>query len=165
MQSTAPRRSPRIAALKAAAADAQPVRRSARIAAYTKAKATANATKNVADALESYSKIKAACDAALAATAAAKSAYTATHAAAARAAADAVLQEEENERILAQEALDNARESFMVARHYALLSAMRGQPEEEQKQLKFLATVAADHYYTCIKYAIELGLDTMQMDW
>lgn len=148
--------------MKADAAKAvQPVRRSARIAAYTKAKATAVDAKNVADALESYSKIKAAVDAALAATAA----YTATHAAAARAAADAVLLEEENERILAQEALDNARESFMVARHYALLSAMRGQPEEEQKQLKFLATVAADHYYTCIKYAIELGLDTMHMDW
>lgn len=167
MQSTTtPRRSPRLAA-KAAAPKP---RRSARIAALASARARAAHNDAVQSALASYYKIKAACDAAAAAavTANVEAAATAllsldpsrmsAAAVAARAAADAVLEEERQERAKARQELADAWDTYMTARHYAMLSAMRQQPEDEQETLVFLTNVAYDNLRKCIDYADALGV-------
>ena len=167
MQSTTtPRRSPRLAA-KAAA---HMPRRSARIAAAAEARAEAEHNDAVQSALTSYYKIKAACDAAGAAIATANVEAAATAllslepsrmsaaAAAARAAADAVLEEEKQERMKARQELADAWDTYLTARHYAMLSAMRERPEDEQETLVFLATVAYDNLTKYLKYADALGV-------
>lgn len=167
MQSTTtPRRSPRLAA-KAAA---HMPRRSARIAAAAEARAEAEHNDAVQSALTSYYKIKAACDAAGAAIATANVEAAATTllslepsrmsaaAAAARAAADAVLEEEKQERMKARQELADAWDTYLTARHYAMLSAMRERPEDEQETLVFLATVAYDNLTKYLKYADALGV-------
>lgn len=154
MLSTTPRRSERIAQ-KAAATTVKP-RRSERIAQ----KAATDSAANVAAALESYYRIKAACDAAMTLVEmrdmpeleSIEEPSRISAAAAARAAADAVLQEEKEERQRARAELDEAWDSYMIARHYALLSVMRERPEEEQNELRLLCDVAYDHLHTCLKY-------------
>ena len=166
MQSTTtPRRSPRLAK----AATPMP-RRSARIAAAAEARAEAEHNDAVQSALTSYYKIKAACDAAGAAIATANVEAAATTllslepsrmsaaAAAARAAADAVLEEEKQERMKARQELADAWDTYLTARHYAMLSAMRERPEDEQETLVFLATVAYDNLTKYLKYADALGV-------
>ena len=169
MQSTTPRRSPRLAAKAAAPMP----RRSARIAAAAEARAEAEHNDAVQSALTSYYKIKAACDAAGAAVAAADAANVeaaatallslepsrmSAAAAAARAAADAVLEEEKQERMKARQELADAWDTYLTARHYAMLSAMRQRPEDEQETLVFLANVAYDNLTKCSKYADALGV-------
>lgn len=99
----------------------------------------AEKAKKIESALESYRKIKAACDAAVAAVAAATAART-------------VRNDEKEEMKRAKDELHEAWNSYMIARHYAILSVMRNQPEDEQKQLKMLCNLAEQHLSKCIDY-------------
>lgn len=137
---TTPRRSERIAARMAVK-----LRRSERLA---------EKAEKIKTALESYRKIKAACDAAV---------YTMSglyeepsgsccprHTA--LAAAAAVRNDEKEEMKRAKDELYEAWNSYMIARHYAMLSVMRNQPKDEQKQLMMMCDIAEQHLSKCIDY-------------
>lgn len=160
MLSTTPRRSERIAA-KAAAETPIKLRRSKRLAEKAEKAATTKKAENIESALQSYYRIKAACDAVMTLVEmrdmpeleSIEEPSRMSAAAEARAAADAVLQDEKEERQKARDDVDEAWESYFIARHYALLSIMRGQPEEEQRNLKMLCDAAVLHLQKCIDYA------------